>query len=204
MIHALNPFGMAYLRRVNENNVDLNRNALFTQKEWDDVLKRDANIAGYEDFYDQFNPKGKTTRLAGAINFLTSSVQMILKYGMSKIKRAAVTGTYTHPEGIFFGGKELQKSHKIVRDFIHSITVEDNKKLVDTVKQLRVIDVHTGLGPLGQDSIFINENNIKKKIYETDELPKAYEVNNIAETEAGAEYDVAKGMTDVSIFYFDC
>ena len=26
MIHALNPYGMAWVRRVNEDNVDLNRN----------------------------------------------------------------------------------------------------------------------------------------------------------------------------------
>src|SRR5215510_13293421 len=26
LVHILNPFGMAWLRRVNENNVDLNRN----------------------------------------------------------------------------------------------------------------------------------------------------------------------------------
>ena len=26
MVHAINPYGMAYLRRVNEDNVDLNRN----------------------------------------------------------------------------------------------------------------------------------------------------------------------------------
>src|SRR5687768_663923 len=28
IVHILNPFGMAWLRRVNENNVDLNRNFL--------------------------------------------------------------------------------------------------------------------------------------------------------------------------------
>ena len=33
MVHGLNPFGMKYLRRVNENNVDLNRNSLFTDEE---------------------------------------------------------------------------------------------------------------------------------------------------------------------------
>src|SRR5437588_3817673 len=29
IVHVLNPFGMAWLRRVNENNVDLNRNSCF-------------------------------------------------------------------------------------------------------------------------------------------------------------------------------
>ena len=40
---------MAHYRRWNENNVDLNRNALFPD-EWAAVRARDPNIAGYEDF----------------------------------------------------------------------------------------------------------------------------------------------------------
>jgi hypothetical protein len=32
LVHALNPFGFAMLRRWNEEGVDLNRNALFRLK----------------------------------------------------------------------------------------------------------------------------------------------------------------------------
>ncbi len=202
MIHALNPFGMAYSRRVNENNVDLNRNALFTQNEWDDVLKRDGNIAGYDDFYSVFNPKGKSSRLGNAIQFIQSAVNLLFKQGVSKVKRAVLSGTYTHREGIYYGGKELEKSHRIVRDFIQSIAVENNKKLIDTVKHIRLIDVHTGLGPLGQDTIMISFNNMKGKIYDGNDLPKAYEVNNSVETEVGGEFDITKGMVDVSKIVF--
>ena len=34
VVHVLNPYGMAWLRRTNENNVDLNRNFLFGGERW--------------------------------------------------------------------------------------------------------------------------------------------------------------------------
>lgn len=44
-VHALNAYGFKHNRRVNENNVDLNRNFLL-KKEFESVLKRDPNFAG--------------------------------------------------------------------------------------------------------------------------------------------------------------
>ena len=46
-VHALNPFGMAFWRRFNEDNVDLNRNAVFVDSVWDMLMKREPNFAGY-------------------------------------------------------------------------------------------------------------------------------------------------------------
>jgi hypothetical protein len=45
LIHALNPFGFAWLRRVNEANVDLNRN-------FQDFNKSLPSSAGYEAFHE--------------------------------------------------------------------------------------------------------------------------------------------------------
>jgi len=75
-IHSLNLFGMANSRRVNENNVDLNRNALFTEEDWERVLNRDKNIAGYEDFYNIFNPKERVRGFAGILKFIVSAVKI--------------------------------------------------------------------------------------------------------------------------------
>ncbi len=35
LVHAVNPYGMAWLRRANENNVDLNRNFLRRDERWE-------------------------------------------------------------------------------------------------------------------------------------------------------------------------
>lgn len=47
-------------------------------------------------------------------------------------------------QGIFFGGKELQPSHVLLRDFM--------TKRFGTTKAAEVawVDVHTGLGPTGE------------------------------------------------------
>jgi hypothetical protein len=49
-VHALNPFGFAWLRRVNEYNVDLNRN-------FQDFNKSLPSSAPYEAFHDCLVPK---------------------------------------------------------------------------------------------------------------------------------------------------
>ena len=56
LIHSINPYGMRHHRRTNENNVDLNRNAL-TDTMWKEIRKRDPNFVGYVDMdYSTLNP----------------------------------------------------------------------------------------------------------------------------------------------------
>lgn len=88
LVHALNPFGWAMLRRWNENGVDLNRNTLFTQKEWDEVLQRDPNIAGYIDLSDAFNP----TEPPSVFGMLEFAIE-VLKHGMKKVMNVLFFGT---------------------------------------------------------------------------------------------------------------
>ena len=50
-IHTINPYGMAWWRRFNENNVDLNRNFLTKEQEYKGVPE------GYHHIKDFINPK---------------------------------------------------------------------------------------------------------------------------------------------------
>mmetsp|Transcript_82535 Transcript_82535/g.238492 ORF Transcript_82535/g.238492 Transcript_82535/m.238492 type:complete len:407 (+) Transcript_82535:144-1364(+) len=145
-VHAVNPYGMAHFRRVNENNVDLNRNAL-TPEMLKEVLERDPNIAGYEDFLEFFDGDSPPSWCYGNIGYWMQALSMIARYGMSHLKRAMVTGTYTHEKGIFFGGRELQSSHKLLSDYI--------RKKFGSTRGVEVvwIDVHTGLGSCGVDTL---------------------------------------------------
>ena len=52
LIHALNPFGFAWRRRWNENNVDLNRNFLTDYS----FLERDPEYEESRDAYARLNP----------------------------------------------------------------------------------------------------------------------------------------------------
>ena len=55
LIHAVNPFGMRVSRRFNENNCDLNRNAL-TSDELRQAQARDPTLTGYPQLDYLFNP----------------------------------------------------------------------------------------------------------------------------------------------------
>lgn len=148
-VHAVNPYGMAHNRRWNENNVDLNRNAL-TEEGWKEVLARDPNIAGYEDFRDLFVANCAPSKWFVLAGLWFKMIYLILRYGQHGLKRALVTATYRHEKGILFGGRELQPSHRLLRDFI----VKNFGSV--PCKEVAWIDVHTGLGPRGVDVLLLD------------------------------------------------
>lgn len=149
LFHAVNPHGMAHFRRCNENNVDLNRNALRTD-EWDDVLlRRDPNLAGYDDFdLDLFNPPRPPTAADAYWTYFLRAAWAVARHGFVAMKRAIVSGQYHRPGGISFGGRELQPSHRLLRDFLI-----DGGFATPGVGPITWIDVHTGLGPPGVDTL---------------------------------------------------
>src|SRR5437660_9471247 len=88
VVHVLNPFGMAWLRRVNENNVDLNRNSCF-----------DGSYAGVPPAYtklDSFlNPQGPPS----SDFFLVKVASLVLRYVMATLKQSIAGGQYEYPKG---------------------------------------------------------------------------------------------------------
>jgi len=129
MIHGVNPFGMAHLRRFTEDNVDLNRNF------------RDHDIpypdnAPYEDLADVLAPR--------SLSFLSEVISWsrLLLYRITAGKvasQAAVSGgQYLHPDGLFYGGTFDTWSNSTLRKII--------RRYLATSTSVVVIDVHTGLG----------------------------------------------------------
>ncbi|MCF8168476.1 MAG: M14 family metallopeptidase, partial [Rhodoferax sp.] len=96
LIHGLNPYGFAWVRRVNEDNVDINRNYL-------DFSRPLPANPGYAQVHDLILPEA----LAPAA--LAQLQQQLLAYMARVGKAAAATaitgGQYTHPHGIFYGGQ---------------------------------------------------------------------------------------------------
>lgn len=80
MIHGLNPFGFQNQRRVNENNVDLNRNFAIKPS-----LYSMQNIE-YEKIESFLNPKNPATlNFASEVLFLLESAKYILQYSLGTI-----------------------------------------------------------------------------------------------------------------------
>jgi hypothetical protein len=139
MIHAINPFGMAYLRRFNEDNIDLNRN-----------FRNHAEPPPNNHFYQE---------LAGAIapESLSLGAEVVswvrllwfrVTAGQAQGKAAISGGQYSHPDGLFYGGKSETWSNKTLRLIV-------DRYLQDT-EEVVAIDIHTALGPFGIGGLIPN------------------------------------------------
>ena len=134
LIHAINPWGMKNRRRVNPNNVDLNRN--FTT----DTSKLAAINPDYKKLSPLLNPqKPLKNHVAAQISFLSDTVKTLLKHSVSSIREASLMGQYHTPHGIYYGGAETQAETKAVIDILHTH--------LDGYPQIVHLDMHTAYGP---------------------------------------------------------
>eukprot|EP00934_Nitzschia_sp_Nitz4_P002107 Nitzschia sp. Nitz4//scaffold24_size164493//69457//70749//NITZ4_002325-RA/size164493-processed-gene-0.196-mRNA-1//1//CDS//3329544105//2107//frame0 len=188
-VHAVNPYGMKNYRRFNEHNVDLNRNAIANFPEF--LEKRDPNIARYDNFIDLVSPQRKPVYwLEGWIKFWLSAIPALMQHGYEALKRVLVTGQYHHPEGIYYGGTHLEPSIQGLLDLLQE---EGRNVMNGNGGQLAWIDVHTGLGPSGKDTVQL-ENAIdarKLRVF----FPTAHDLVTALVEDQGAlsGYDDSKG-----------
>ncbi len=142
LVHGLNPYGMAWLRRVNENNVDLNRNFLTAGERYEGAPTGYRRIAGL------LNPPTPPRKDL----FYLRAALLALRYGFQSLKRATVAGQYEYPKGLFYGGRHLEQGPALFRRWIVGRLGE--------VSRLFAIDVHTGLGEWGQESLFLRRSGM--------------------------------------------
>jgi hypothetical protein len=182
LVHAFNPYGMAHDRRTNENNVDLNRNGVVSNNDSDDPYFQKPNNPwwneeNYELFRSLFHPNeeedGSTTSIMSicsttptsedsswkllleGIQFWIHAIRAVIHNGVLALKAAMVSGQYHDPRGLFYGGSSLQPSIALLEQYFHQhlmpkIMVPSSS---DTIPIITWIDVHTGLGEMGYDSL---------------------------------------------------
>ena len=171
-VHAVNPFGMHNNRRVNEDNIDLNRNFLMPQ-EFAKAKARDPNHAGYVTFDHLLNPSSKPFDSA-VLNKLHATwlmVYSIARHGLLSIKRAMVSGNYHKPDGLYYGGDHMAASTSKLIEFLTSYFAAHNgpprgsdmvlsddadSHAVVPLKKVVFIDVHSGLGVSGLDTLDVD------------------------------------------------
>ncbi|MDH3737653.1 MAG: M14 family metallopeptidase [Alphaproteobacteria bacterium] len=136
MIHALNPYGFSHVRRVNEDNVDLNRNFI-------DHNGAHPQNRAYDALYEAINPRADS-RLRRELAFLRLFLERAIK-GKRTLKVAITEGQYTHPTGLFFGGTSETWSNRTLR------TISD--RFLAAAKRVAFVDIHTGLGPFGHGEL---------------------------------------------------
>jgi len=131
LVHALNPFGFAHLRRVNEDNVDLNRN----------FIAHDSHPAnpGYDELHPLLVPAdwgGPAKQAADQAIF-----QLVATRGQRALQEAVSGGQYTHPDGLFYGGRGPVWSNTTWRRIV--------REHAGGSREVIAIDLHSGLGPSG-------------------------------------------------------
>jgi hypothetical protein len=131
-VHAINPYGFAWTRRVTEEGNDLNRNYVDHSKPYP------AN-EGYLEIADYLIPKDLSDATIKANEAKLSAYRK--KVGDIPYFRAMSGGQYSHPDGFFFGGGGPCWSNRT----LHAIA----DKFLKGRSDVSVIDFHTGLGPYG-------------------------------------------------------
>jgi hypothetical protein len=172
LVHVLNPFGMAWLRRVNEDNVDLNRNFIedYSHPPENKDYSLLADVIAPGDFSQERVREARRQLLAFAENMAESELRKLgvrepsdelqayaQSLGELRLRNAIHRGQYTHPKGLQFGGTTQVWSNKVFRDIVEVHVVGADRVVL--------IDLHTGLGPYGHGTCLLNEP-IESKAYE--------------------------------------
>jgi hypothetical protein len=172
LVHILNPYGMSWLRRANESNVDLNRNALGDES-YTGVAKAYSNLDSF--LNPQSPPSGNSF-----LFFLARAALLVIRHGMLALRQAVAGGQYEYPKGLFFGGKKLEQGLQHYGAFL--------ARRVKSAERVIAIDVHTGLGKYAEDTLLADPKNVER-------LRRVFgrQVTS-SEPEAGPAYRVRGGL----------
>jgi hypothetical protein len=132
LVHAINPYGFAWTRRVTEEGNDLNRNYV-------DHGKPYPVNEGYLEIADWLVPSDFSDAGRKAADAKLAAYRK--KVGDVAYFRAISGGQYSHPDGMFFGGGGASWSNRT----LHAIA----DRFLKGRRDVAVIDCHTGLGPYG-------------------------------------------------------
>ena len=180
----VNPYGMKYHRRYNENNVDLNRNFIL---EWNTF---DMSVNKEYPKVDTFLGPQKTMKNAfwHEVQFYASLAKAAITQGADSITNALLNGQYEYPQGVYYGGEKDEKSTAYVKSVFEQTLQSDYDNVIH-------IDVHSGYGPRYNMVIF-------NSVYETmneEETKKLFDYDNVISYDSESFYVTTGDTTD---FYY--
>ncbi|HEX4152222.1 MAG TPA: M14 family metallopeptidase [Steroidobacteraceae bacterium] len=131
-VHAINPYGFAWLRRTNEQNIDVNRN-------WIDFDRPVPENPLYEELADELCPADWSADTQARTG--QRLAEWIRQRGFPKFQQAVSGGQWRHPQGLFYGGSAPSWSRATLTDILRS--------RLGGATRVNIIDFHTGLGAYG-------------------------------------------------------
>lgn len=136
LIHALNPWGFAWIRRYDHEGIDINRNFI----DFDADPMADEN---YKELHEAL------------FKLPYNNISEVIKHyqqtwGEDTFTEIITRGQYQTPGGLFFGGTNKSWSRMVLEEACQTSVLSD-------AKQIAIIDLHTGLGPYGYGEV-INDH----------------------------------------------
>ncbi len=178
LVHALNPYGFAHKRRVNEDNIDLNRNCL-------DFAAGVPTNTDYEDLHPVLAPEDYGLRPA---HWDAQVGEWIKARGFPAFQAAVSSGQYTRSDGLFYGGSAPSWSARTFRRIV--------REAAGSARDILLMDIHTGLGAFGELEKIGLGNQVAieraRQIWGSD-------VTNLA----GGESNSAPVSGDISVPFFE-
>lgn len=139
MIHAINPSGFAWVRRVTEGNVDLNRNFV------DHRGPYPAN-PGYELLRDAISPRDWSPAGCAAADAVLDAYGA--EHGVAALNNAIMLGQFVDPDGLMYGGRAPTWSNLTLREILC--------REAASARQVALLDFHTGLGDYAAAEVINN------------------------------------------------
>lgn len=136
LVHAINPFGFSHGQRVNELNVDLNRNFI-------DFAVPPPESPDYRRLHDAIVPAAWSGSARQRADETIAQAWSAL--GERGFQEVVCRGQYSHSDGLFYGGAAPSWSCQAWRSLLRC--------LPESIQVLAHIDIHTGLGPKGYGEI---------------------------------------------------
>lgn len=147
LVHAINPFGFAYTRRVNEDNIDLNRNFVSFSE------PRPIN-PHYEEYARAFLPSSASMEDYSEARARRER-EADLKGGYQSIKSALQPGQYEFARGLYYGGAAPSWSNKVFMQICRDVFAG--------AQSAALVDIHTGIGAPGVgEVIFMSQEAAEK------------------------------------------
>jgi predicted deacylase len=137
LVHAINPFGFSHICRVNEHNIDLNRNFVDFSK------PLPAASAVYARLHDAVVPTAWAEEPKRQADKMIDDAWAEL--GERDFQDGVCRGQYRYADGLFYGGQAFSWSNATWRACLAS--------LPRSAKHVVHIDLHTGLGSFGYGEI---------------------------------------------------
>jgi hypothetical protein len=178
IVHPINPYGMKNRTRVNQNNVDLNRN-------FNSDFESLKSINPYFEKLKYLLNPGRRLKspLYEKTVFILHIIQALFN-GTRLIRETALMGQYRIQEGMYFGGFEQQEETRLMMDLLQQ-SVSDYAKVV-------AIDIHSGYGPRHQMTL-VNSSSERRS---SGEIASRYNLPRVVGTNPDEFYTMHGELTD--------